>query len=73
MDRLDPATGRVIFTVPVGDGPSAIAATSDGVWVSDEFDATLDRIDPHTNHVSRVISMGSTRCAGSWRPGPASG
>ena len=30
------------------------------MWVSDEFDATLDRIDPHTNRVSRVISMGST-------------
>jgi peptide/nickel transport system substrate-binding protein len=30
------------------------------VWVSDEFDATLDRIDPHTDHLSRAISLGST-------------
>ena len=60
MARLDPATGKVTALIGVGDGPSAIAAASDGVWVSDEFDATLDRIDPHTNQVSRVISVGST-------------
>ena len=46
--------------IGVGDGPSAIVAASDGVWVSDEFDATLDRIDPHTDRVSRVVSVGSS-------------
>src|SRR5262249_1290240 len=30
------------------------------VWVSNEFGATLHRIDPHTNQVSRVISVGSS-------------
>jgi YVTN family beta-propeller protein len=55
VSRLDQATGRVTAVIGVGDGPSAIVAASDGVWVSDEFDATLDRIDPHTDRVSRVV------------------
>jgi ABC-type transport system substrate-binding protein len=60
VDRLDPATGRVTATIPVGDGPGAIVAAKDGVWVSDEFNATLDRIDPEAKHVDRVISVGSS-------------
>ena len=44
----------------MGDGPGAIVAASNGVWVSDEFGATLARIDPRTNQVSRVISVGSS-------------
>ena len=47
-------------TIGVGDGPGAIAAASDGVWVSDEFDATLDRIDPRTDRVTRAVSVGSS-------------
>ena len=53
-------TGRVTATIGVGDGPGSIAAASDGVWVSDEFDATLDRIDPRTGRVNRVVPVGSS-------------
>src|SRR5213078_5193775 len=31
-----------------------------GVWVSDEFAATLDHIDPHTDGVDRVIPVESS-------------
>jgi DNA-binding beta-propeller fold protein YncE len=55
VDRLDPATGRVTDTIGVGDGPSTIAAAKNALWVSDQFNATLDRINPHTDRVDRVI------------------
>ena len=47
-------------TIGVGDGPSAITVTGDGVWVGDQFDATLRRIDPRTGRVDRVVPVGSS-------------
>ena len=47
-------------TIGVGDGPSGIVAAKDGVWVSDEFDATLRRIDPQTARVDRTVHLGSS-------------
>jgi YVTN family beta-propeller protein len=49
-----------VTTFPVGDGPSAIVATKNSVWVSDQFDATLDRIDPQTGRVTRTVPVGSS-------------
>ena len=51
--KIDPAAERVIAIIPVGDGPSTLVAGGNSLWVSDEFDATLDRIDLRT---ARVIS-----------------
>ena len=42
------------------DGPSTIVAASNALWVSDEFDATLDRIDPRTGKVTRSVFVGSS-------------
>jgi hypothetical protein len=37
-------------TVPLGAnaGPTAVAATSQGVWVANAFAGTLVRVDPRT-------------------------
>jgi peptide/nickel transport system substrate-binding protein len=60
VSKIDPATGRVTGTIGVGDGPGAIVAAKDAVWVSNEFDATLDRIDPGTDRVVRAVPVGSS-------------
>lgn len=44
----------------VGDGPHAVVADDKAVWVSNEYDATLARIDPRTDRVVRRISIGSS-------------
>ena len=47
-------------TADVGDGPSSLVATGNSLWVSDEFDATLDRIDLRTARVVRRVQLGSS-------------
>jgi YVTN family beta-propeller protein len=43
--RVDPVTGDVVHAT-VGNNPSAIAVGAGGVWVVDDADNTLTRIDP---------------------------
>jgi YVTN family beta-propeller protein len=43
--RVDPVTGDVV-TATVGNNPTAIAVGAGGVWVVDDADNTLTRIDP---------------------------
>src|SRR5262249_49557503 len=44
-----------------GDGPNAIVAGRDGVWVSDEYGATLAHIDPGTGQVRKILVGNSPR------------
>jgi YVTN family beta-propeller protein len=44
--RVDPEDGEVLSRVSVGNGPSAIAAGTGGVWVADAEDNTVTRLDP---------------------------
>jgi YVTN family beta-propeller protein len=57
VSRIDP-NDRAVVTVPVGKGPTTIAATPDAVWVVNKDDGTLSRIDPETNKVERTVSLG---------------
>lgn len=58
--RLDPATGRVIATVPVGTGrEGGISATEDQVWVRSK-DQFLRHVDPATNKVTEGLSADVT-------------
>ena len=54
--RIDPATNAVAETIPVGNGPNAVAVAPTGVWVTNRGDGTVWRIDPHTNVVSLKAS-----------------
>ena len=47
------------MTIPVGNGPYAIAVGRDGVWVSEQFGGVVDRIDPATNRVAERIPVGN--------------
>ena len=51
--RVDPKSGKVTQTLPVGIGPArtGIAATADSVWAITDARGTLSRIDPQQNAV----------------------
>ena len=44
--RVDPASGEIVGTFSVGNAPSAIATGARGVWVTDDTDNTVTRVDP---------------------------
>ncbi len=48
VSRIDPASGRKLGSVGVGNDPSAIAAGAGSVWVTNSSDGTVTRIDPAT-------------------------
>lgn len=57
--RLDPATGAVKASVPVGSAPTNVGVDADGfVWTSTQGSNTAERIDPATDTVDMVIDLG---------------
>jgi YVTN family beta-propeller protein len=52
---LDP--GRDL-RVPVGRAPAAIAAAAGDLWVSNNLDGTVTRIDPHAGRAEATIAVG---------------
>ncbi len=62
MVRLDP-TGLRIETIPVGNGPSAIAVGERSVWVADTPDNKVQAIDPTTNSGRTTIDVGRSPTA----------
>ena len=50
--RLDPATNRVVATIPVGVHVFGLTTSESAVWVSAYEDDRVVRIDPTTNAVS---------------------
>ena len=57
MFRFDPRNGSP-RTIPVGRSPNGIAVGERSVWVANEFDGTVSRIDPETNKVVATITVG---------------
>jgi YVTN family beta-propeller protein len=55
--RLDPATGTVQATIPVGRGPFDIEVTPGAVWVPLGLDGAIVRIDPATNATVATIPV----------------
>lgn len=51
--RIDPDTGDVLATIPLSQGPSALSADDEAVWVlsSHKDSESLERIDAATNRV----------------------
>ncbi len=56
--RIDPVTGKVVASIPVGSAPAGVAVTEGSVWVADEHNGTVQRIDPATNKVVATIPVG---------------
>jgi DNA-binding SARP family transcriptional activator/ABC-type branched-subunit amino acid transport system substrate-binding protein/streptogramin lyase len=57
---LDPRTGELLATIPLGTAPTSIAVGQGSVWVLDADDRTVSRIDPKERAVVRTFSTGST-------------
>jgi DNA-binding SARP family transcriptional activator/ABC-type branched-subunit amino acid transport system substrate-binding protein/DNA-binding beta-propeller fold protein YncE len=47
-EALDPQTGKLLATVPLGAAPSSVAVGAGAVWVLDADDKTISVIDPET-------------------------
>lgn len=49
VERIDPATGRVVASIAVGLSPTAMAIGDGSIWVADSAQDTVTRIDTVTN------------------------
>jgi class 3 adenylate cyclase/DNA-binding beta-propeller fold protein YncE len=56
VQRVDSGRDAVALTVEVGDGPSAVIARDDGVWVTNALDQTLLRLD-RAGNVLAVVEL----------------
>jgi streptogramin lyase len=56
--RIDPASNRVAASIPVGNGPAAVAVGSGRVWVASYVDGTLWQLDPRTGEVTKIPALG---------------
>ena len=56
--RIDPGASSIV-TIPVGDGPEAVAVGAGAVWVANRLDGTVSRIDPEANEVVATIAVGN--------------
>jgi YVTN family beta-propeller protein len=57
---LDPVTGQVTASVPVGSAPAGVAAGAGSIWVTNGADGTVTRIDPHGPHVEQTLAVGTS-------------
>jgi YVTN family beta-propeller protein len=56
--RIQSQTNEVVRELPVGKGPSAIAAGAGSLWVANTDDGTVSRIDPEKRTVTETIELG---------------
>jgi ABC-type transport system substrate-binding protein/DNA-binding SARP family transcriptional activator/DNA-binding beta-propeller fold protein YncE len=52
------ASGRVVGTVAAGTAPTAVAYGGDALWVANQADDTVMRVDPHTYAVIQRFDVG---------------
>jgi DNA-binding SARP family transcriptional activator/streptogramin lyase len=52
--RIDATTARIVEAIPVGRNPGSIAATAKYVWVVNDMDGTLSRVDTATTSVETI-------------------
>jgi YVTN family beta-propeller protein len=57
---IDPESNQVVARVPVGDAPTRIVASKNGVWVINQDAQTLSLIDPGTRKLVRTLAIGVT-------------
>jgi DNA-binding beta-propeller fold protein YncE len=59
---IDPVSGELDAVIPVGDAPTAIAASKEAVWVLNANDGagTISRIDPRAREVEATLAVPGT-------------
>jgi YVTN family beta-propeller protein len=62
--RVDPADGSVEATVETGSGSRFMTVGEDAVWVINQDDGTVSRIDPETDTVVATIQVSQGRIPG---------
>ena len=76
VQRIDPATNRVVATIPVGpiapNGPQIMSAGPGGVWVGIQIWALNVRVDHARNSVGRACRWTARWRATAWRSGSVS-
>ena len=60
--QIRPETNRVVSSIPVGDGPAAVAVAAGAVWIASDVHRSLKKIDVASGS-SREIPLGSTPTA----------
>jgi DNA-binding SARP family transcriptional activator/ABC-type branched-subunit amino acid transport system substrate-binding protein/DNA-binding beta-propeller fold protein YncE len=60
VHALDPESGDVVASVPLGSAPFDVAVGDGGVWVIDADDRTVSQIDAETHEVVRTFSTSTT-------------
>lgn len=58
VSRVDAAAVKVVTEIPVGPSPRFMACTETDVWVLNQGDGTVSRIDIATNNVIATIDAG---------------
>lgn len=56
--RIDPTSGAVVATIPLGRDAWAITTSPDAVWVSVAGDGVIKRIDPTSNQETATVTIG---------------
>jgi YVTN family beta-propeller protein len=56
--KTNRAASRVVARIPVGRAPAAIARGDGDLWVTNNLDDTVTRIDPQTSRVVETIPVG---------------
>ncbi len=56
--RIDPASNRVLSSLPVGDGPQGVAVGSGRVWVASFREGSLWQMDSRTGAVTKIPAIG---------------
>ncbi|MGY1804840.1 hypothetical protein ACI78T_16280 [Blastococcus sp. SYSU D00922] len=62
--RVDPADGSTQATVETGFGSRFMAVGDDAVWVMNQDDGTVSRVDPETDEVAATIQVSDGRIPG---------
>ncbi len=51
---IDVGSNRLVADVPVGNGPTSVAAGEGSVWATNALDSSVSRIDPRTSAAQRI-------------------
>ena len=61
--EIDPATGRVVRDIPVGQAPVAITTGFGDAWVANSNDHTVSQIDLHSGKVTGTVPLTASPAA----------
>lgn len=63
LTAIDPATGDVIYKVPMGMGACGIVLSGDKLYVLNRYKATVNEVDAATGNVTRMVDVLREPCA----------